>query len=155
MSNITAKQIGALREEAIGAGDIAQRILCDMAIDGEDSQYDAECLDEEGRPDYSGGGHDADELRAIRRALRMSQDEARAECGRVIANARAMADVSTFARLNEQSEIVELYQHTADERDAFGRRYGDRYVYLPMGGMIGQRVTVDADGEALVIGDDE
>lgn len=80
--------IAALRTAAAEHDDIVQRIICDMALDGEDSLYDADCLDEDGRPDYSGGGHSPRELAAIRRALRMTQDEARIECARVIAAGR-------------------------------------------------------------------
>lgn len=87
---VTDAQIKALRGEAAEAGDVAQRILCDIALDGEDSLYDEECLDADGRPDYSGGGHSRGELRAIEEALRMTQDEARAECARVIAEAQAV-----------------------------------------------------------------
>lgn len=85
----THAQIVALRAEAAEHGDTAQRILCDMAIDGEDSQYDEDCLDADGRPDYSGGGHSADELGDIQRALRMTRDEARVACAIAIADARA------------------------------------------------------------------
>lgn len=84
MSIITNTQIRALRAEAASAGDTAQRILCDIALDGEDSYVDSE-----GRPDYSDSGYSECELRAIRAALRMTQDEARAECERVISDAQA------------------------------------------------------------------
>lgn len=40
-------------------------------------------LDEDGRPDYSGGGHNHSDLAAIRHALRCDMDEARAELGRM------------------------------------------------------------------------
>src|SRR5690606_33203706 len=89
---ITDAQIRALRDKALADGDTALRILCDMALDGEDSEFDDECLDCEGRPDYSGGGHTAAELRAIERALRLTQDEARAECACIIAEALAKED---------------------------------------------------------------
>jgi len=84
---ITDDDIRALRLEAREHDDVAQRILCDIALDGEDSEYDPECLDADGRPDYSGGGHGWQEP-AIHRALRTSQEEARAECERVIRSAR-------------------------------------------------------------------
>lgn len=92
MSAITRSQIEQLRREAAEAGDITQRILCDIALDGQDSQYDADCLDDEGYPDYSGGGHSTWELRKIREALRMTREEARAECERVIEDAQAQID---------------------------------------------------------------
>lgn len=92
LTTLTDRQIEQLCAEAGQAGDTAQRILCDIALTGEDSQYDADCLDEDGRPDYSGGGHSPSDLRAIRAALRMTQDEARAECARVISDAAARQD---------------------------------------------------------------
>lgn len=84
-------QILALRAEAATAGDVVQRIICDMAHDGEDSQYDAECLDADGRPDYSGGGHDPATLARIRAALRLTEEQARAACAVVIAEAAAQS----------------------------------------------------------------
>lgn len=90
---ITDSQIKAIRTQADQADDVSMRIICDMAIDGEDSLYDEGCLDEDGRPDYSGGGHSSDELRAIRKALRMSTAEARAKCADAIAYAAGEAGV--------------------------------------------------------------
>ena len=81
---VTNRDLESLRAEAGAHGDVAMRIMCDMALCGEDSLRDEECLDEDGRPDYSGGGHDPRDLEAIRRALRMSRSEAREECERVI-----------------------------------------------------------------------
>lgn len=86
---VTNTHIRQLRTEAAEAGDIATRILCDMALDGEDSCYNADCLDEDGRPDYSGGGHARSELAEIRRVLRLSQDEALDEVVAMIADAAA------------------------------------------------------------------
>jgi len=85
---ITDEQIRALRQEAGEAGDTVQRVLCDVALTGEDSACDPDCLDEDGRPDYSGGGHSDEDLRRIRLALRMSAAEAWTECARVIQDAR-------------------------------------------------------------------
>lgn len=82
----------ALRREAAEAGNVACRILCDLAIDGVDSSRDDECLDSDGLPDYSGGGHDRYELAEIRRVSRLSQAEAIAECARVIVEAKARAE---------------------------------------------------------------
>lgn len=84
MTTITTKRIEALKREAAEHGDVAMRIICDMAIDWRDSCYDDECLDADGLPDYSGGGHSASDLEAIRSALRMTREDARAECERVI-----------------------------------------------------------------------
>ena len=81
---VTDRDIETLRDEAGAHGDVAMRIMCDMALYGEDSLRDEECLDEAGCPDDSGGGHDPHELEEIRRALRMSRSEAREECERVI-----------------------------------------------------------------------
>ena len=88
-TTITAADIRTLRHEAAAAGDTAMRITCDMALDGEDSHYDDECLDADGRPDYSGGGHADHELRAIREALRLTADEAWARCVDAIEEAKA------------------------------------------------------------------
>ena len=86
-ATITDSQIRTLRAEADTAGDIVQAVICRVALD------DLECsdaeADEDGLPDYSGGGHSAEEMRQIHRALRLSIDEARAECARVIADAAA------------------------------------------------------------------
>jgi len=85
-ATITDRQIRTLRTEADAAGDIVQAVICRVALD------DLECSEDEadadGLPDYSGGGHGAEEMRQIRAALRLSVDEARAKCARVIADAR-------------------------------------------------------------------
>lgn len=60
---------------------------------------------------------------------------------------------STFARLDEDNVIIELFEHTDDERDEYIRTAPDggrSYVYLPLGGEIGDEVEVDDDGEAVV-----
>ena len=85
---MTTQQIVTLRDEAASAGDIVTRILCDMAIDGRDSRDDLECHDADGYPDYSGGGHAGYEMDGIRKALRMSQDEAREAVADLLAEAR-------------------------------------------------------------------
>lgn len=87
VTNITDDQIRALRSEAITAADFVQRVICDVALDEVESTPDM--LDEDGFPDFSGGGHSRDELTAIRRWLRAGEDAARAECARVIADADA------------------------------------------------------------------
>ena len=78
----TENQISALRAEARNAGDIVQVVMCDVALDEVD--HDADCTDADGLPDYSGGGHSAREVEQIRRWLRSSQEDAWAECVRVI-----------------------------------------------------------------------
>lgn len=91
MTDITTRDIRTLRAEARAAGDFVQVVLCDVALDEVDTS-DADTLDADGLPDYSGGGHDDADLRAIRGWLRSSQSDARAECERVIREARAQAD---------------------------------------------------------------
>lgn len=86
---ITTHDITALRHEAAAAGDTSMRITCDLALTGEDSHHDEECLDADGYPDYSGGGHTERELAAIRRALRLTQEQAWAECVSAIEEARS------------------------------------------------------------------
>jgi len=79
-----ANEIRALRREAKNAGDLVMAIICDVALDEIDLDGD---LDEDGLPDYSGGGHSANDLAEIRRWLRASAEEAAAECAAVIAEA--------------------------------------------------------------------
>lgn len=89
--SITDRDISSLRQSAGVAGDIIQVVICNVAL-GEVDVSDEDALDEDGLPDYSGGGHDADDLRKIRAWLRSSQEEAWAECERVILDARAEAE---------------------------------------------------------------
>lgn len=90
---VTAKHIRTLRDEAEEAEDIAQVVLCRVALGEEDYSdqraNEPEGLDGEGLPDYSGGGWSDYELRKVSEALRMTADEAWAECERVIREARA------------------------------------------------------------------
>lgn len=58
---------------------------------------------------------------------------------------------STFALLDDTQRIVRTYEHTDAERDEYARRHGRRYVYLPLGGTVGDAVEVDDDGEATVV----
>lgn len=59
---------------------------------------------------------------------------------------------SPFALLDDALRtIVRNYEHTDAERDEYARRCGRRYVYLPLGGQVGDAVTVDDDGEATVV----
>jgi hypothetical protein len=80
---ITDSQIRALRTEARNASDFVQAVICDVALEEVDTS-DPDALDEDGLPDYSGGGHSAGDLAKIRRWLRATADDARAECERVI-----------------------------------------------------------------------
>lgn len=75
---ITDTQIRALRGEARRAKDIVQVIICTIALGEREDLAD----------DYSGGGHGRDELREIAGWLHASEDDARAECERVIAAAQ-------------------------------------------------------------------
>ena len=68
---ITESQIRALRTEAAGSGDFAQLAICDLALDG---SFDAD--------DYT-----VLEARDAKRIASMSQEQAIAECARVIAEA--------------------------------------------------------------------
>ena len=70
---ITNRQIRTLRAEAGAAGDLAQVAICVLALGGPDALAGAE------------PGTEADLLLSTG----MSQDEARAECARVIADAAA------------------------------------------------------------------
>ena len=92
-NDVTDRQIAQLRREARDAHDLIAEIICDVALGGGDTtEVNDETDDGEGYPDYSGGGHDRADLDKIRGWLRSSQDEARAECARMIAAAQAMAD---------------------------------------------------------------
>lgn len=74
-----ADMIRGLREQAILDDDPALRIQCDVALTGRDSYLDnatPDCLDAQGRWDYSGAGYSHRELRAIARAQGMMQREA-------------------------------------------------------------------------------
>lgn len=84
--DITDRDIKALRSEARAAGDYVQVVVCDVALD--EVEVTEENDDGEGYPDYSGGGHSDRDLAAIRRWLRASQDDARAECARVVTAGR-------------------------------------------------------------------
>lgn len=86
-AQVTDADIEALRTQAGETSDAVMMVVCDVALD--DVQVDPDCLDEDGLPDYSGGGHSAEDLAAIRRWLRTDQAAARAECVRVIAAFRA------------------------------------------------------------------
>jgi len=72
-ATITNKQIRALKAEAATAGDLAQVMICDLAIGGPAALTGAE------------PGTEADRLLSTG----MSQDEAREACADVIADAEA------------------------------------------------------------------
>ncbi len=73
---LTDEQIEALRAEAAAAGDTAQRVICCIALDGRQDADGVDILDYE---DVT-----------LRTALQdMTQDDARAECARVIADGEA------------------------------------------------------------------
>lgn len=78
MTTITDNQIRALRSEALDAGDLRQAMICDLALGGPRAlrQSDGSAPDP---------GTEAAELLEEG----MTQDEARAECARVIADAAA------------------------------------------------------------------
>ena len=59
--------------------------------------------------------------------------------------------MTTFAIIDGFNIIEAIYDHTDDERNQFAAIYGRSYVYLPMGGEVGDTVEVDDDGEATVI----
>jgi hypothetical protein len=83
--HITDDQIRALRREAAEASDLAQMVLCDLALEGE---VDLE--------DYSGGGGwNADEWRragSVIIKVGYDPDRARRELVGCVAAARAMDD---------------------------------------------------------------
>lgn len=60
-------------------------------------------------------------------------------------------DTTTFAVLDASDTITEVHELTDAQRDELVRRHGDRLVYLPMGGEVGDTVEVDDDGEARVV----
>lgn len=72
-TTVTDRQIRTLRAEADAAGDLAQAMICALALGGPDALAGAE------------PGTEADRLLLTG----ISQDEARAECARVIADAAA------------------------------------------------------------------
>lgn len=73
---ITDQQIAALRQEAREAGDLAQAVICRIALEG---RIDADGVDQLDYEDHT-----------VRTALQeMTQEAARAECARVIADAEA------------------------------------------------------------------
>lgn len=76
-TEISIQDVKQLRTEARCAGDIVQVVACDVALD-----------EWEGYPDYSGGGHTADDLRRIREILRGGQEAAWALCVEAILYAR-------------------------------------------------------------------
>jgi hypothetical protein len=58
---------------------------------------------------------------------------------------------TTFALLTPDLTAIEsLHDLTDAERDTMADRHGARLVWLPMGGEIGDHVTVSEDGEATV-----
>jgi hypothetical protein len=82
----TDKQIKALQNEAAEHGDDAQWCIATVALEGWDSDDPATRFEAR----FGGGGHElsrADEARISR----MTQDEARAECARAIADAEAQS----------------------------------------------------------------
>lgn len=98
MTTITRKDIQALRSAAIEHRDTAQRIICDIALDGVDSQWDGDAEDEhdaDGYNDYSG----AEDPAACHSAVRLSQEEALAECERVIQQTRFLIAEQRLSRL--------------------------------------------------------
>lgn len=89
LSAITDSQIRALRGEARAAGDFVQFVICSVALgERDDLDGDASELGADGRPDYSGGGHSRSELEQISTWLDATQEDAWAECARVIAGAQ-------------------------------------------------------------------
>lgn len=78
---VTDDQIRALRREAVHAGDTAQVIVCDIALDGSANLDD----------DSDEGSLSVSKRRELRC---MTQDEAIAECASVIADARGNEDAA-------------------------------------------------------------
>ena len=74
LTTLTDEQISHLRGEAARAGDLAQIVVCDRALGGTDD-----------RDDYM--TPEPHERASVERALDMTQEEARIECARVIAEA--------------------------------------------------------------------
>jgi hypothetical protein len=89
VTDITDSQIRALRSEARAAGDFVRFVICSVAL-GERNELDGDAseLGADGRPDYSGGGHSRSELEQISTWLDATQEDAWAECARVIAAAQ-------------------------------------------------------------------
>ena len=83
----TDRQIATLRDAARRDGDVVLTVICDVAL-GDVDGSDPDCLDGDGYPDYSGGGHSPAEEQAIRSWLRATQDDARRECARYVGGAR-------------------------------------------------------------------
>lgn len=80
MSNyVTDEQIKALATEAADFGDDMQVLICTVAIEGAIDSYEDR---------FGGGGHRVTRDQ-IERLEAMTQDDARAECARVIDYARA------------------------------------------------------------------
>ena len=80
--NVTDAQIRALRSEAAQAGDVAQTVICDLATGD---------LDLDGDKSASRLAQVVDTYPALtrdecRRIADMSEDEARAECARVLSS---------------------------------------------------------------------
>lgn len=71
--SITTRQLSVMRSEAYQAGDYVQGAICDLAIYGSFDADDYTCLDD----------------CESRRVARMTQDDALAECVRVINAAQA------------------------------------------------------------------
>lgn len=76
------RRIRALRRDARAEGDVVRIVLCNVAL-GEVDTSNPDELDENGLPDYSGGGHSQEELASIRRWLRSTPEEALAELARL------------------------------------------------------------------------
>ena len=61
-----------------------------------------------------------------------------------------------YAILDEtRTRIEQIHEIGSRLERPLIRQYGTRCVYLPMGGSIGDRVTVDDDSKATVIEDEE
>lgn len=71
----------------------------------------------------------------------------------------ATAETSIFAVVDLGDEgtgtIAEVHELTDRERDEMGKEHGRRLVYLPGGGEVGDRVTIDEDGVAEVAGNED
>jgi hypothetical protein len=63
-------------------------------------------------------------------------------------------NTTTFAILNSDLTMIErvvTMRNIPQDNSPEAREFGRRFVWLPLGGEIGQRVSVDEDGEAVVI----
>lgn len=78
---ITDKQIKSLKVEAHEAGDDMQELVCTIALEGAIESYEER---------FGGGGWRLSAAQ-IKRLEGMSEDQARAECERVIREAQAQA----------------------------------------------------------------